>query len=369
MRQSNLLVTSLLALGLVIAAGIWLNRKSTPPAKQPLIQTNTTPQPTNHAAVHNQQPSPTIPAPDAPEASDQIGLVHLPPEKIEEYLRLHHRDAASLLAAFHSEPLGVVSYLHEAATNFPNDPRVQWTVLAQNAFPEERRKWLDAFKNSSPSNSLANYLSAQDYLKNGQTEAAVKELLAATGKSQFKDFSMDTILDGESLAQFSGSSDFESHVFSMAAMSGDLMPELSRLKDVANGIKGVQQQYLGSSDPASAQTLAAAGVGLANHLMTGDSGKFLINQLVGIASETIVLQSLDQNTSYDFLGGQTPAQRLANLKQQKVSISQLSKSEPNVISLPPDQMANYWERVKIYGEVEALRWLQQQNPPTPNTGN
>ena len=53
---------------------------------------------------------------------------------------------------------------------------MQLAVLAHNAFPEARRQWLDAFKASSPDNSLANYLSAQDYFKNGQPEAAMKEL-------------------------------------------------------------------------------------------------------------------------------------------------------------------------------------------------
>ena len=49
--------------------------------------------------------------------------------------------AASLLAAFRA--LEDTNYLDEAATNFTNDPQVQWTILARNAFPEDRRRWLD----------------------------------------------------------------------------------------------------------------------------------------------------------------------------------------------------------------------------------
>src|SRR5438876_837263 len=49
-------------------------------------------------------------------------------EKIEEYLKLHNRDAASLLAAFHAsgdgENAAHINYLTEAATNFANDPHV-----------------------------------------------------------------------------------------------------------------------------------------------------------------------------------------------------------------------------------------------------
>ena len=62
----------------------------------------------------------------------------------------------SLLAAFRA--LDDTNYLNEAATNFPNNPQVELAVLAHDEFPADRRKWLDLFKASSPSNSLANYL-------------------------------------------------------------------------------------------------------------------------------------------------------------------------------------------------------------------
>jgi len=38
---------------------------------------------------------------------------------------------------------GGEAYLREAAERFPDDPRVQWTVLYKNLFPEQRRAWLD----------------------------------------------------------------------------------------------------------------------------------------------------------------------------------------------------------------------------------
>ena len=161
----------------------------------------------------------------------------------------------------------------------------------------------------------------------------------------------------------------ETHINSMASMAADLMPELSNFKGVATGIRDLQQQYLNSGDVVSAQNLAEMGVSLAQRLNGGDSGKFIINQLVGIASETIVLQALDQNAAYAFLGGDTPAQRLTELKQQKESIRELTKSQTLVPTLNETEMANFWERVKVYGETEAMRWLVQQSAATPNSGN
>jgi hypothetical protein len=346
---------------LTILVGIWAYRsqRPNPPSSQPLDM-NAATSSTNRPYLRSHRPSTSDS--ETLDDTNKTGLPNIPREKVEEYLRKHNRDVASLLAAFHA--LQDTNYLNEAATNFPNDPRLQWTILARNAFPEDRRKWLDNFKTSSPSNSLANYLSAQDYFKNGQPDAAMKELLAASAKSQFKDYSMDTILDAEDLGRFNGSSPTDTHTASMAGMAGDILPELSNFKGIATGIRDMQQQYMNSGDAASVQNLAQAGLALANRLTTGDSGKFIINQLVGMASEAIVLDSLDKNTAYDFLDGETPTQRLADLKQQKASIKELIQNQnPLLVNATEDQMANYWERTKIYGELDAMRWWQQQNPP------
>src|SRR5262245_44669670 len=60
------------------------------------------------------------PTPEQEAASDPFTL-SISREKVEEYLKKHHRDAASLLAAFHAmvdtNLTHDVSYLREAATN------------------------------------------------------------------------------------------------------------------------------------------------------------------------------------------------------------------------------------------------------------
>ncbi len=107
--------------------------------------------------------------------TNSVAPPKLPREEVEMYLERNGRSAASLLTAYRS--LQDTNYLREAATNFPNDPRVQSSVLQRDLFPEERRKWLDLFKASSPENPLANYLSALDYLNGAQSTLAVSELL------------------------------------------------------------------------------------------------------------------------------------------------------------------------------------------------
>ncbi|HEY1490396.1 MAG TPA: hypothetical protein VGF90_05085 [Verrucomicrobiae bacterium] len=207
-------------------------------------------------------------------------------------------------------------------------------------------------------------MSAQGYFKNGNPDAAVQELMAASGKSQFDSFQTESRLDEEDLYLSSGYSQRESSKESTTVISQDILPELATYKQLAMGIGDLQKQYLGSGDANSAANLAQMGMNLGNQINSGDSGKYLINQLVGMAIEANSLRQLDQNTSYDFLDGQTPAQVLQQLKDQKTSLRELSQNASAAYPLmTQDEMVNYAERVNIYGETAAKQRLIQQHPP------
>ena len=285
-------------------------------------------------------------------------------EQAEAWLTKHNRNAMSLLAAFRA--LGDTNYLNEAATNFPNDPHVELAVLARDEFPADRRKWLDLFKQSSPSNSLANYFSAEDDFKNGKSDEAVQELLAASGKSQFDSYATENQLDSEGLYSASGKSPIEAATLGISDWAGENLPELATYKQLAQGIQGLEQQYTTSGDADSAVHLTQMGMTLGNQIQSGDSGKYIINQLVGVAIEKIMLSKLDQNTSYDFLDGQTPAQVAEVLKQQKAEtrklITDFAPAQMQMMT-SESEMASLVQRMKIYGEVEAMKWAIQQHPP------
>jgi hypothetical protein len=285
-------------------------------------------------------------------------------QQVEAWLTLHHRSATSLLAAFHV--LDDTNYLREAATNFSDNPRVEWTILTRNVFPEDRRKWLDLYKASSPSNSLANYLSAQTYFQTGQPEEAVKDLVAATGKPNFENYTLESELDAEELGLFCGESQLKSTETALASSAGDTA--LAILKQLASQMEDLQKQELNVGDNNSAENLAQMGTILGSQLNSGASGNYIINQLLGIAVEEKMIDQLDPNTSYDFLGGETPDQRLQELNQQKAMLSQLDNSfEAIQPGLTDAEKVGFQERVKIYGEVAAMQWMLQQHG-TPQNG-
>jgi len=306
--------------------------------------------------------SPSVPRPSNGVPEQAARIAKLPREKVEAWLAKHSRDAVSLLAAFRA--LDDTNYLNEAATNFPNNPQVELAVLARDEFPADRRKWLDLFKVSSPSNSLANYLSAEDCFKNGNTVAAVQELQAATGKSQFDNYTVASELTGEELAQFCGESPLQAYQTAISGVATEELPELATFKRLAQGIEQLQTQEMTAGDNTSAQNLAQMGMVLGNQLINGGGSGLLINQLLGIAVERIVLSQLDSNTGYDFLDGKTPNQVSQELGEQKKEMTQTYQSFNAVYpNLTEAEMLNYLDRKKTYGEMNAMRWVVQQHPP------
>jgi hypothetical protein len=306
----------------------------------------------------------------------------LPREVVEAFLEKRQRSAESLLVAYRA--LDDTNLLAEAAARFPNDPRVQRSVLSRDLIPEDRRKWLELFKASAPDNALANYLSAQehmsnhyqeetgkwlfgpdklplqDYLKTASAQAAINELAEATSKPRFENYVLEDRLDEEELNLAAGRSVVQARL-GASGWSANLLPELAKFKSIAICLQEFEKFYLGAGDTASAQNLAQIGLTLANQLRSGENANLMINQLVGMASEAIHLRAWDASTGYDFLGGKTPADRQAELKQERAALRTLTEGvREQLPALSEADVLSYSDRQRVYGETEAMRWLLQR---------
>ena len=311
------------------------------PAAQPVAELSP---PTPKAADPAAKKSPMDQLIEAP----QLSVV-----EIEAYLQQNKRNVESLLAAFRVSR--DKAYLREAATNFPNDPAVQFAVVAFDAFPEQRRQWLDAFKSSSPDNALAWYLSALDYFKTKQPDLAVQELGEATRKESFNAYVKQTSQAVEEMYDLAGRPALEAK---FASTSLAPRPHLTQLKDLATEMLQVQQQYQNQGDAASANSLAYMGLALGNRLAAGANNQAMIDQLVGIAIDKKVLGQLDATRNYDFLG-RPVSEVAAEIERQKQSIRQAAEFKQQLVpSLTETDLVNYLDREKVYGEPEATAWLQ-----------
>jgi cell division septum initiation protein DivIVA len=276
----------------------------------------------------------------------------LTPIQAEKYLDENHRTARSLLAAFRAT--GDANLLKEAAEKYPNDPQVAFTAAyAPGATPEERRHWLDVFKQSAPDNSLPNYLSALDHFKAGQTDQAIQDLSAAAGKQKYQDYSMEFILNGEEAYRTAGYPEADSRVIPSMSL---LLPQFAELKQLNSQMVDLAAAYRQSGDEASAQAALQMDAALGQRL-NGSENTSLLSKLVGMAIETTALKQMDPNFPYTS-SGQTVQQRLDEVNQQRSSLTQFSQQLDSIYSTisAPDWIT-YHDRWRAFGEENAVRWL------------
>ena len=86
----------------------------------------------------------------------------------------------------------------------------------------------------------------------------------------------------------------------------------------------------------------------------------MIGHLVGLSVERLVLKPLDPSREYDFLRG-TVSDYLAQLDARKAALRDNSQYfEEWMRRASPSEITSYFDRSKLYGEAEAMKWMQQR---------
>src|SRR3989442_6220191 len=283
-------------------------------------------------------------------------LPKLSPEQVQSYLEKNHRSVESLLAAFHATDDR--TFLREAMEKYPGDPQLNYVAWFRSQSPEERRQWLDAFKQSAPDNAFADYLSARDYFKSGQNDQAVQELLVAVTKP-IQDYSLDFVQNGEEAYRAAGYSDAEAK---MVATSTLLLPQFAEFKQVTLNLVDLASAYRQSGDGTSAKAALQMGIHLGQRL--DDPGSLtLIQSLVGIALQRIVFNSMDPNSPYGDTG-QSVQNQIDALAQRREAIKALAQQVETVLPTMSDQdLISYFDRMKVFGEQAAIGWAASRHNP------
>jgi tetratricopeptide (TPR) repeat protein len=281
-------------------------------------------------------------------------------DQLKNYLEVNHRNAESLLAGYratHEKGL-----LDEALTNFPNDPRVAYTAWFRTPVEpgdssglQARRQALDRLKQAAPDNSLANYLSAANYFKSGQPEQAVQEMLAGASKPKFDDYVQYDIQRMEEAYLAAGYPEFAAKA---AAGAGALLPHLAELKQAGLSLVELANSYQQAGDTASAQAAFQMSMDLGQRLDDPNS-LTLIQALVGMAIQRKGLEAMaaaapDSDTAQALQG------QLKALDQQRAGIKEMTSSlqiETWLQTAPPEDVSAYFDRVRIFGEQQAMQWL------------
>lgn len=285
----------------------------------------------------------------------------LRPEQVAAYLEANHRGVESLLGAYRTTRDKAL--LQEAAEKYPNDPRVAFEAAFFGA-PEDRRKWLDAFKNSAPDNSLPDYLAASDYFKAGDKAHALEALQSAAAKPDCQDYFADFVQNATEAYRSAGYSEAEAKTL---AASQALLPHLASLKQDGVGLVQLAQSYRDAGDSASAQATLNLALELGARLNQPDSPT-LIQMLVGIAVEKMALGAAEPGTPYGS-GGQTAQRMLDALNRQREALKALTKplDEAMLTRMPEADLVSYRDRQLLFGAQSAIQWVLNKYPPAGST--
>lgn len=247
-----------------------------------------------------------------------------------------------------------------AATNFPNNPLVQLSVITHDVFPEQKREWIERFKETEPDNALANYLSAREHFQNKDQGAALQEFEQAVTKGKFNDHTLEKIQNAEELYMASGKSPVDAKMMGTTTV---LLPHLAQLKGLAQSMVEVQKELMTAGNANSGQPVASWNYHLGQQLSSGEGTHFIIDQLVGMAIERMTISKLDPNQQYDFLGTTAQA-RIDQLMAEREEFKVLTSNSTELLENASDtDLLSYLDRMKIHGERAALEWLQERTKP------
>jgi tetratricopeptide (TPR) repeat protein len=247
--------------------------------------------------------------------------------------------------------------MQEAMEKYPNDPQVDFrAALDKDLPPEQQRQWLNAFEQSAPNNSLANYLSAMNYFSSGQNDQAVQELNAAAAKSQFQDYTLNSVQTMEDAYLSAGYSGADA---GMLAEAQTRLPQVAALKQLGLNVVSLANSYQQSGDSTSAQAALQMAVNLGRNLDDNESGApFLINTLAGMNIEYNALKAMDPNSPFGS-AGQTVQDQLNQIIQQKAALKDLNDQFNNSVVpvMSQQDWISFQQRQNIFGEAAAQQWF------------
>jgi RNA polymerase sigma factor (sigma-70 family) len=279
--------------------------------------------------------------------------LNLTTAEVQPFLEANHRSAKSLLAAFRTT--SDASLLNEAAQKYPSDPHVAFeAAIRLGASPAERLRWLDVLRQGSADNSLPDYLAAAAHIQAGDQSAAVHDLIAASSKTGYQDFSRDRIQANVEAYLAAG---FTTGDAKMISSIGPAEPHLIQLKELGRDLLGLANSYQQVGDSSSRESALQIAVNLGQRLSDPLAGETLMRQTVGIAIERAALEAMDPDSVSD-TSGLTVQGRLnqLTLRIDEIRLS-AQKADPLWKTLNEQGWVNYEAQLNANGEEAAVNWL------------
>ena len=141
------------------------------------------------------------------------------------------------------------------------------------------------------------------------------------------------------------------------------LPDLAALKDLARRTSELANLYRQGGDGESAQAALQIALGMGQRLSEPGGEKCLMHEVVGLNIQRQILEGMDPAGAYD--DSHTVRERLDRIAQQQEELKRLHDPALGMTgglrqevlqSLSEQDLIAYFDRMKVFGEREALQW-------------
>jgi len=268
---------------------------------------------------------------------------------LEAYLEEQNYSAEAMLAVVIIS--GDQELLVDAARRHPDDPNIQLAVISRGVLLEERREWVERFKESQPDNMLSAIYLAGELLASGEIEAGLAEMQLAAEIDGYKDFALETEEALERAMVDLGQTPLQARVRS-AYRWGYFVP----VKESLNQLHQLAQQ---SEDPAQRTAMANVGFALGHRFWHGEAEGAMINMTVGTTQSAQFARMLDQETIVPE-AGISPAQFFENDMALIPQRNRLQEGFDRAHELTEPQFMHFAEMMRTHGHLEASNYVLEQ---------
>ena len=275
--------------------------------------------------------------------------------EVDAYLAKQGRSAGSLLVGYRF--CQDLALLREAAKVAPEDSAVQLELSLRGENLEERSAAVEAFRKSSPGNSLGDYLAVHVSFEKGDFVGAAGALLSSLGSDTLADYSQQIARGAEEAYADAGYDPVAAKVAATALLVSDRQPQVEAMRNVGQGLGQLRDELIKVGDFEAVEPTVLAGQTLGQRL--NEQSPYLIDQMVGIGIEKSFLEQLDPETLVG-ANGATVATRLAEIDARSTEIRDLVQTAQSIVNLPSAQADRYVDIARRDGELAALRWLKSQ---------
>jgi tetratricopeptide (TPR) repeat protein len=285
----------------------------------------------------------------------------LTPEGITAMLQEHSDNPTYWVAAasLSKDPEAALGYLEEAARLYPKSPTVLSSLieayLRKDQIDENTMARIADLKQADPTNPLPDYYDAYCRFQQGDVQGAIASIAEASTKDKLTDYGMDILMARRDFFLDGGCSD--SVALGMSAFTLGFS-ELSLLRNA--GRSTIEQARLAFEAGQSDEALQMAGYVLNAGRTLSSSGRFLIQDLVGISLQTYGLTERRRvyEARGDTLNLREVDAQLRAIEERTSMIRVMGQSFGGALQNMTDQdIANYVKGAVLNGEFSTLRNL------------